>query len=37
MLAQFDQMQSMIRKMQKGGVAKMMRSLKGMMPGMGRP
>ena len=37
MLAQFDQMQSMMRKMQKGGVAKMMRSLKGMMPGMGRP
>jgi signal recognition particle subunit SRP54 len=37
MIAQFDQMQSMIKKMQKGGMAKMMRGLKGMMPGMGRP
>jgi signal recognition particle subunit SRP54 len=33
MLAQFDQMQSMMKKMQKGGLAKMMRGMKGMMPG----
>jgi signal recognition particle subunit SRP54 len=33
MLAQFDQMQAMMRKMQKGGLAKMMRGMKGMMPG----
>ncbi len=32
MLAQFDQMQSMMKKMQKGGLAKMMRGMKGMMP-----
>jgi signal recognition particle subunit SRP54 len=37
MLAQFDQMQSMMKKIQKGGMAKMMRGLKGMLPGMGRP
>ena len=34
LLAQFDQMQSMMKKMQKGGLAKMMRGMKGMMPGM---
>jgi signal recognition particle subunit SRP54 len=33
MLSQFDQMQSMMKKMQKGGLAKMMRGMKGMMPG----
>jgi signal recognition particle subunit SRP54 len=33
MLAQFDQMQAMMKKMQKGGLAKMMRGMKGMMPG----
>ncbi|GAA4401651.1 signal recognition particle protein [Quisquiliibacterium transsilvanicum] len=33
LLAQFDQMQSMMKKMQKGGLAKMMRGMKGMMPG----
>jgi signal recognition particle subunit SRP54 len=32
MLSQFDQMQSMMKKMQKGGLAKMMRGMKGMMP-----
>lgn len=37
LLAQFDQMQTMMRKFQKGGMSKMMRSLKGMMPGLGRP
>jgi signal recognition particle subunit SRP54 len=34
LLTQFDQMQSMMRKMQKGGLAKMMRGMKGMLPGM---
>ena len=34
MLSQFEQMQSMMKKMQKGGLAKMMRGMKGMMPGM---
>ncbi|MGB7184657.1 MAG: AAA family ATPase, partial [Burkholderiaceae bacterium] len=34
LLKQFDQMSGMMRKMQKGGLAKMMRSMKGMMPGM---
>ena len=34
LLSQFDQMQSMMKKMQKGGLAKMMRGMKGMMPGM---
>ena len=34
MLSQFDQMQSMMKKMQKGGLAKMMRGMKGMLPGM---
>jgi len=33
LLAQFDQMQSMMKKMQKGGLAKMMRGMKGMLPG----
>jgi signal recognition particle subunit SRP54 len=33
MLSQFDQMQAMMKKMQKGGLAKMMRGMKGMMPG----
>ncbi|MCM5570702.1 signal recognition particle protein [Burkholderiaceae bacterium FT117] len=33
LLGQFDQMQSMMKKMQKGGLAKMMRGMKGMMPG----
>jgi signal recognition particle subunit SRP54 len=37
MLSQFEQMQSVIKKMQKGGLAKMMRGMKGMMPGGGRP
>ncbi|MGH1358811.1 MAG: signal recognition particle protein [Burkholderiaceae bacterium] len=34
MLSQFEQMRSMMKKMQKGGMAKMMRGMKGMMPGM---
>ncbi len=34
MLSQFEQMQGMMKKMQKGGLAKMMRGMKGMMPGM---
>ncbi len=34
LLSQFDQMQSMMKKMQKGGLAKMMRGMKGMMPGL---
>jgi signal recognition particle subunit SRP54 len=34
LLNQFDQMQGMMKKMQKGGLAKMMRGMKGMMPGM---
>ncbi len=34
LLAQFDQMQGMMKKMQKGGLAKMMRGMKGMLPGM---
>jgi len=33
MLAQFEQMQAMMKKMQKGGLAKMMRGMRGMMPG----
>jgi len=33
LLSQFDQMQSMMKKMQKGGLAKMMRGMRGMMPG----
>ena len=33
LLSQFEQMQGMVRKMQKGGLAKMLRGMKGMMPG----
>ncbi|NMM27049.1 MAG: signal recognition particle protein [Glaciimonas sp.] len=34
MLAQFEQMQSMMKKLKGGGMMKMMRSMKGMMPGV---
>ena len=34
LLNQFDQMQTMMKRMQKGGLAKMMRGLKGAFPGM---
>ena len=34
LLNQFEQMQKMMKQMQKGGMAKMMRSMKGMIPGM---
>jgi signal recognition particle subunit SRP54 len=34
LLNQFEQMQKMMKQMQKGGLAKMMRSMKGIMPGM---
>jgi signal recognition particle subunit SRP54 len=34
MLAQFEQMQSMMKKLSGGGLMKMMRGMKGMMPGM---
>ena len=34
LLSQFDQMQSLMKKMQKGGLAKMMRGMKGMMSGL---
>ncbi len=34
LLSQFEQMQSMMKKMQKGGLAKMMRGMKGIMPGL---
>ncbi len=34
MLAQFEQMQSMMKKFKGGGIMKMMRGMKGMMPGM---
>jgi len=34
MLNQFEQMQTMMKKLSGGGMAKMMRSMKGMMPGM---
>lgn len=34
MLSQFDQMQSMMKKLKSGGMMKMMRSMKGMMPGL---
>ncbi len=37
MLSQFEQMQAVMKKMQKGGLAKMMRGMKGMMPGGGMP
>ena len=35
LLAQYEQMAGMMKKMQKGGLAKMMRGMKGMMPGVG--
>jgi signal recognition particle subunit SRP54 len=34
MLTQYDQMQSMMKKLKGGGLMKMMRGMKGMMPGM---
>ena len=34
MLAQFEQMQAMMKKLKGGGLMKMMRGMKGMMPGM---
>jgi len=34
LLNQFEQMQKMMKQMQKGGLAKLMRSMKGIMPGM---
>jgi signal recognition particle subunit SRP54 len=34
MLSQFDQMQTMMKKLKGGGMMKMMRNMKGMMPGM---
>ena len=34
LLNQFEQMQTMMKRMQKGGMAKMMRGLKGAFPGM---
>ncbi|MBI3229761.1 MAG: signal recognition particle protein, partial [Burkholderiales bacterium] len=34
MLSQFDQMQAMMKKLKGGGMMKMMRSMKGMMPGL---
>ena len=34
LLSQFDQMQSMMKKLKGGGMMKMMRSMKGMLPGM---
>ncbi len=34
LLAQFEQMQKMMKQMQKGGMQKMMRSMKGLLPGM---
>ena len=34
LLAQFEQMQKMMKQMQKGGLQKMMRAMKGIMPGM---
>jgi len=34
MLAQYDQMQSMMKKLKGGGLMKMMRGMKGMMPGL---
>jgi len=34
MLAQFEQMQSMMKKLKGGGMMKMMRSMKGLLPGM---
>ena len=34
LLSQFDQMQSMMKKLKGGGLTKMMRSMKGMLPGL---
>ena len=34
MLAQFEQMQKMMKMMRTGGLAKMMRNMKGILPGM---
>jgi signal recognition particle subunit SRP54 len=34
LLAQFEQMQKMMKMMRSGGLAKMMRNMKGMLPGM---
>ncbi len=34
LLAQFEQMQKVMKQMQKGGLARMMRGMKGMLPGM---
>ncbi len=34
LLTQFEQTQKMMKMMSKGGLAKMMRSMKGMLPGM---
>jgi signal recognition particle subunit SRP54 len=34
LLTQFEQMQKMMKQMQKGGMQKMMRSMKGMLPGL---
>jgi len=34
LLTQFEQMQKMMKQMQKGGLQKMMRAMKGVMPGM---
>jgi signal recognition particle subunit SRP54 len=34
MLNQFEQMQTMMKKLSGGGMMKMMRAMKGMMPGM---
>jgi signal recognition particle subunit SRP54 len=34
LLGQFEQMQTMMKRMQKGGLAKMMRGVKGFLPGM---
>jgi len=34
MLNQYDQMQTMMKKLKGGGLMKMMRGMKGMMPGM---
>jgi signal recognition particle subunit SRP54 len=34
LIAQFEQMQKMMKMMKGGGLAKMMRGMKGMMPGL---
>ena len=36
LLNQFEQSQKMMKQMSKGGMGKLMRGMKGMMPGMGR-